>query len=263
MKRFNQCFILCTMVFALLMPSTVFAADKKLLNEASITLSSDVIPVGGTTKIKVRLLAEMTSLTYAKLTPEVSDESILTVELDGYSDYIVTGVQEGSAEVVFNIPGWTEERYPITVLSKAAYEEKMKTPQEVLDFTTYSNQIAAIIQYDEIANEAYIKNRIDTGTNRKQRYTAFNNVILPNYTKLVVEAKKIKAPNPELQALHQIYLKAIKTQLEAMTMMKEALYKTKISSNDFKAANKKMDEGVKYEGQFVDGIDKYRKKYGI
>ena len=56
---------------------------------------------------------------------------------------------------------------------------------------------------------------------------------------------------------------AIKTQLEAMTMMKEALYKTKISSNDFKAANKKMDEGVKYEGQFVDGIDKYRKKYGI
>lgn len=48
-----------------------------------------------------------------------------------------------------------------------------------------------------------------------------------------------------------------------MTMMKEALYKTKISSNDFKAANKKMDEGVKYKGQFVDGIDKYRKKYGI
>jgi hypothetical protein len=126
------------MVFALLMPSTVFAADKKLLNEASITLSSDVIPVGGTTKIKVRLLAEMTSLTYAKLTPEVSDESILTV------------------------------------LSKVAYEQKMKTPQEVLDFTTYSNQIAA-----------------------------------------------------------------------------------------FTAANKKMDEGVKYEGQFVDGIDKYRKKYGI
>ncbi|MEK3982659.1 hypothetical protein MHB77_04615 [Paenibacillus sp. FSL K6-3166] len=31
----------------------------------------------------------------------------------------------------------------------------------------------------------------------------------------------------------------------------------------FTAANKKMDEGVKYEGQFVDGIDKYRKKYGI
>ncbi|MEK5396961.1 hypothetical protein [Paenibacillus sp. FSL K6-2859] len=74
------------MVFALLMPSTVFAADKKLLNEANITLSSDVIPVGETTKIKVRLLAEMTSLTYAKLTPEASDESILTVESDGYSE---------------------------------------------------------------------------------------------------------------------------------------------------------------------------------
>lgn len=70
------------------------------------------------------------------------------------------------------------------------------------------------------------------------------------YTKLVIEAKKIKAPNAELQVLHEIYLKA-------------ALYKTKISSTAFKAANKKMDEVVKYEGQFIDGIDKYRKKYGI
>ncbi|AIQ74357.1 hypothetical protein PODO_14450 [Paenibacillus odorifer] len=263
MKRFGRYLILCTMVIALLMPSTVFAADKKLLNEASITLSSDVIPVGGTTKIKVRLLAEMTSLTYAKLTPEVSDESILTIELDGYSDYIITGVQEGSAEVVFNIPGWSKERFPITVLSEADYEEKMKTPQEVIDFTTYSNQIAAIFKFDEIASEAYVKNRIDTGNNRKQRYTAFNNVIIPNYTKLVIEAKKIKAPNTELQVLHDIYLKAIKLQLEAMTMMKEALYKTKVSSTAINAANKKMDEGVKYEGQFVDGINKYRKKYGI
>ncbi|WP_339291055.1 hypothetical protein [Paenibacillus sp. FSL E2-0201] len=53
-----------------------------------------------------------------------------------------------------------------------------------------------------------------------------------------------------MQVLHEIYLKA-------------ALYKTKISSTAFKAANKKMDEVVKYEGQFIDGIDKYRKKYGI
>lgn len=71
-------------------------------------------------------------------------------------------------------------------------------------------------------------------------------MIIPNYTKLVIEAKKIKAPNAELQVLHEIYLK-------------EALYKTKISRTAFKAANKKMDEGVKYEGQFVDRIDKYRK----
>lgn len=88
-------------------------------------------------------------------------------------------------------------------------------------------------------------------------------MIIPNYTKLVIEAKKIKAPNAELQVLHEICLKAIKSQLEAMTMIKEALYKTKISSTAFKAANKEMDEVVKYEGQFVDGIDKYRKKYGI
>lgn len=66
-----------------------------------------------------------------------------------------------------------------------------------------------------------------------------------------------------MQALHEIYLKAIKLQLEAMTMMKEALYKTKVSSTAINAANKKMEEGVKYEGQFVDGINKYRKKYGI
>ncbi|WP_156114797.1 hypothetical protein [Paenibacillus sp. FSL R5-0345] len=67
---------------------------------------------------------------------------------------------------------------------------------------------------------------------------------------MVIETKKIKAPIAELKVLHEIYLK-------------EALYKTKTSSTAFKAANKEMDEVEKYEGQFVDGIDKYRKKYGI
>lgn len=146
-------------IFVLLMPSNVFAADKKLLDEASITLSSDVIPVGGTAKIEIRILAEMTSLTYGKLQPKSSDDSILSFEVDGYFDYIVTGVKEGTADIVFNIPGWAEERFPITVLSAADYDEKMTTSQEEKDFETYSNQLSAIVKFDEIASEAYGQNR--------------------------------------------------------------------------------------------------------
>lgn len=263
MKRLGQYIMLLTIIFVLLMPSTVFAEDKKLLNEVSITLSDDVIPVGGTAKVKIRLLAELTSLTYGKLIPEISDDSIATIKLDGYSDYIITGIKEGTVEIIFNIPGWTEERFPLTVLSVADYEEKLKTPQEVIDFTTYSNQFEPIIKFAEISSDTYKQNMIDTGTNRKQRYIAFNNVIVPNFTKYVIESKKIKAPNAELIALHDVYLKSIKFQLEALTMMKEALYKTKISNTAINAANKKMLEGNKYEDQYLAGIVKYKKKYGI
>ncbi len=46
-------------------------------------------------------------------------------------------------------------------------------------------------------------------------------------------------------------------------MMKHALYKPKMSNTAVNAANKKMNEVVKYEAQFIVGIDKYLEKYGI
>lgn len=263
MKRLGQCFILCSIIFVLLMPSNVFAADKNLLDESSITLSSDVIPVGGTASLEIRILAEMTSLTYGKLQPMSSDDSILTFEADGDFDYVVKGLKEGTADVIFNVPGWAEERFPITVLSVADYDELMKPSQEEIDFNTYSDQISAIFKYYEITSDAYNQNRKLTNANRKERYIAFNNVIVPNYTKYVIEAKKIKAPNAELQALHEVYLKSIKLQLEALTMMKQALYKPNLSNNSIIAANKKMNEGVKVEDIFYEGINKYKDNYGI
>ncbi|AIQ10948.1 hypothetical protein PDUR_02175 [Paenibacillus durus] len=255
MKRLGTCLILWIVIFGLMLPTNVFAADKSMLDVATFTFSSKKLGVGETATLKVNIVAELTTLTYGQLVPKSSDESVLTVESDGYFNYVITGVKEGTADIIFSAPGWAEERYSITVKNPS---------QEEKDYLTYKDQMSALFEYDSIVHEAYNKNRMDiSAASRKERFIVFNNVIVPTYTKLVIGAKKIKAPNAELQAAHNIFLKSVKLQLEAFMLMKQHLSRGTLTDAGFKVANKKMSEGVKYDTQFGEMLDLYKKKYEI
>lgn len=257
--------ILLVLMFTLVLPASVFAANRNLLDDVTVTILSDTIEVGGTVTLEFKVKESTTSgLTTNNILVESGDPSILKVEGSG-GKFNVTGVSAGAADVVFPAYlGYGEQRFTFLVGDTSTGTEDTDygdLPQEMIDFVNYGIMLEKASVLEEKATSVYNKNKLVNNHNRKQAYIEFNTVIVPNYTKFVVELKKITAPNDELQKLHNMFLQGAKLQLEGFTIMKQVTFKPVIKNGAFSGANKKLDAGAKYITAFLNGIDAYQQKY--
>lgn len=208
-----------------------------------------------------------------------SKTSVVSVEPVTDKVY-VRAVGDGNASVKIESPGYEPVQFDFVVgdgeltgdadlstddptddewIDDGEFEEDI--PQEILDLQEYADMLISLEKFENTATASYMKNNMVTSKNRKQAYQAFTYTIIPNYNKLVWGAKNIKAPNAELQKLHNQFILGAKLQLEGFYLMKAAIAKPNITSTSFKAANKKISEGYKYIINYNKGLEAYANKY--
>ncbi len=285
---------MCLVVMVvLLFPVSAFAADKKLESVVDFTGFNTTLTVGETagfsSLIHVSSMSEIGGYDYV---PVSSDTSVLQVEpISTYYSHI-HAVGAGTATLTVDV-GHGYAPYTVTIKvvgsqDSVNHSAEDSTNNDPVDYTAsddyygtdgdytdgdanevmldalikYLNQMALLEKYEKSALSAYNKYRVVTPSNRKQAFLAFNNVIVPNYTKLVVGVKKVVPSNEELAVIHSYYLSGAKLQLEGLTMMKSSLYSTKIDNKKFANANKKIAAGIALFNKAEAKINEYTSKYG-
>ncbi|MDR0271253.1 hypothetical protein [Paenibacillus sp.] len=130
-------------------------------------------------------------------------------------------------------------------------------PQKLQDLQAYADMLTPIEAYETTALKAYQKYPMVTTSNRKDVYSSLTNAVIPNYKKVVTMVSKVKAPNAELQSIHNLMIKGSQLQLEGFTLLKEAVYKKK----SLAPANNKLEAGRKLVNQYTVKINEYVDKY--
>ncbi|WP_156934332.1 hypothetical protein [Paenibacillus zanthoxyli] len=291
-KLFKSVMCLVVMI-VLLFPVSAFAADKKLDSVVDFTGFKTTLTVGETANFSALIhdssLLEIGDYDYV---PVSSDTSVLQVESvstyyshihavgagtatltvdvgHGYAPYTVTIKVVSSQDSVNDSAEDSTNNDPVDYSATDAYygtDEDYPDDDAndvMLDaLVDYVDQLTPLEKYENLALSAYNKYRVVSPPNRKQAYLAFNKVIVPNYTKLVVGLKKIDPSNDELAAIHSYYLSGAKLQLEGFTIMKNSLYSTKIDKKKYAEANKKMTAGTALFNKALAKMDEYTSKYG-
>ncbi|QWU16656.1 hypothetical protein SAMN04487895_12352 [Paenibacillus sophorae] len=286
--------VMClAVVVVLLFPVSAFAADKSLDSVVDFTGFNTTLTVGETADFTALIHdSSLLEIGDYDFVPVSSDTSVLKVEsvLTYYSHIHAVGV--GTATLTVDIGhGYTPYTVTIKVVDSqdsANNSAEDSTNNDPVDYTAsddyygtdedytdddandvmldalveYVDQIAPLGKYENLALSTYNKYRVVTPSNRKKAYLAFNNVIVPNYTKLVVGLKKAEPSNEELAVIHSYYLSGAKLQLEGFTIMKNSLYSTKIDKKKYAEANKKMTAGTALFNKALAKMDEYSSKYG-
>lgn len=136
-------------------------------------------------------------------------------------------------------------------------EEEEALPPKLQELQDYADMLAPIEVYEDKAIAEYQKYSIVTTSNRKTVYNSLVNVVIPNYKKVVSMTAKVKAPNAELQSIHNLMVKGSQLQLEAFDLMQQAIYKKK----SLTPANNKLEAGRKLIAQYTAKLEEYAKKY--
>ncbi|MBY9077310.1 hypothetical protein KIH86_15555 [Paenibacillus sp. HN-1] len=254
LKRVAKYILGLSLILPLLLPAQpAAAAGANLKDQANFTFSAYKMDVGESVTLVISPAQEMSQFNVLDLEPVSSDESVLQVESTDYFKYKITGLSEGTADIVFTYPGYDELRFTLTV----------GTSQEEKDYWAYKQQFEKVAQYDDVAMTYYAKYQLVTTSTRKQAYYAYDKVIVPNVTQALAQSKKIKTDNPELATLHQDYIKGMKTKLDAVILFKKALAPSSPAKFSFVSANNKIKESNKYITLHLQEVKAYLKKYGI
>ncbi|AJS60955.1 hypothetical protein [Paenibacillus sp. IHBB 10380] len=150
-----------------------------------------------------------------------------------------------------NVDDEYEETYTDDQEAQEEYDPKYEA---LLD---YADQLELIAKFEDKAVTVYTKYSYITSSNRKQTYAAFNNTIIPNYTKFVVGLKKIKPTTPELKKIHETYIKGASLQLQAFTLFKNSLSSKSINYKVFDQGNVKLAAGYKLVQKSSDDLEAY------
>ncbi|AIQ10950.1 hypothetical protein [Paenibacillus durus] len=291
-KLFKSVMCLVVMV-VLLFPASAFAADEKLESVVDFTGFNTTLTVGETAGFSALIhVSSMSEIGDYDFVPVSSDTSVLQVESvstyyshihavgtgtatltvdigHGYTPYTVTIKVVDSQDSVNNSAEDSTNNDPVDYTASDDYygTDEDYTDDDANDvmldaLIEYVDQMAPLEKYENSALSAYNKYRVVTPSNRKKAYLAFNNVIVPNYTKLVVGLKKIEPLNEELNVIHSHLLSGSKLQLEGFTIMKTSLYSTKIDYKKLTNANKKLAAGRALFDKAKTEINEYTTKYG-
>ncbi|HEY2494187.1 MAG TPA: hypothetical protein VGI33_14940 [Paenibacillus sp.] len=128
---------------------------------------------------------------------------------------------------------------------------------EYVALLDYADQLGLIAKFEDKAVSSYTNNSYVTSSSRKQNYAAFNNTIIPNYTKFVVGLKKIKPTTPKLKKIHETYIKGASLQLQAFTLFKNSLSSKSINYKVFDQGNVKLAAGYKLVQKSSDDFEAY------
>ncbi|MDO7905493.1 hypothetical protein Q5741_03585 [Paenibacillus sp. JX-17] len=129
--------------------------------------------------------------------------------------------------------------------------------QQLQDYTAALEPLGV---YEDKAIDTYRNNNYVNAANRKTTFLAFNNIIVPNYTKFVQGLKAIQTPNSDLKYLHYKYTRGAYLQLEGLMLFKQSLYSQKINYKLFNQANDKLAAGRKLIDQFNTEFEAYANK---
>lgn len=257
----------------------VNAAGKSILGVVSIVKAPDILGVGEWGDFNVAIDDwSVPGIDYIDFTPVSSNPKVLKVEPMENRFSVIHGVSAGTATLTVDI-GMGYDPYEITVevtdddsYQPSSYstdtwlgedEDDSSYENELMmdDLYTYVEQFTAFQSYETKANSVYVKYRTVTASNRKAAFNAYNNVILPNYAKVVNGANKISPPNEELKEVHKNYKASMQLCYDAYKLFKESVSTTKINMNKFNAGVKKMNEARKYAQKAESLVDAYMDKY--
>ncbi len=128
------------------------------------------------------------------------------------------------------------------------------------DLIDYINQdMLDIAPLDEEVHELYEKAR--TSENDYTFYLLLDEQVLPRAKKLTEDAEAISPKTKEVRALHEIYIDAVNTQFQAMTLIMAAL-----ESQDYVMvtnANEKLDESRKLYREYQTELEKLMDKHDV
>ncbi|ASA20630.1 hypothetical protein [Paenibacillus donghaensis] len=265
MNRIIRRSFILTLIMALFAVPSAFAAGKDLSSVINVTGYSTELSIGEQTDLFVNITDyNVEGIGGVEFTPVSSDTSVLQVKYVGSTYSELTAVGEGAATITYNIG---EGYNPYTINFTVGKASQNSTPNEdapdssynqaIEDLNIYIEQLEKIEKYESLAFDSYNKNTFVTNNTRKKVLSAFDQTILPNYSKFVYHLKTLTAPNAELQKIHNTYVKGAKLQLEGMTLMRKSLYKSKVDFKTFDAANIKIKSGLKSLTAAMQALEDY------
>ncbi|WP_068613416.1 hypothetical protein [Paenibacillus tuaregi] len=269
MSKFTRWLMAAPLISALAFPTISAAAPQKAVSDVcTFEVPTYDLVVSKDAKKNSTSIAYtcQTGILSIDVSSKAEDSSVVKTE-DGFGHIDVTALKPGSTDVLVSVYGYGE---PARIKFNVAAEsdqgtETPETPavQEdpaIQQLQDYIGQMKKLVNYENTAVNTYNKYQYVSSKNRKEAYYAFANTIVPNYTKFVAGIKAMKTPNADLKRINALYIKGSSYQLEALTLMKKALYNTKIDSKLYKQANAKLAEGRKLISQFSSEFEKYTNK---
>lgn len=130
------------------------------------------------------------------------------------------------------------------------------------DLITYINDGMLPLAKDETAvTDKYEAMTKDDNADDLTLYNTLNDEIIPEYSKFVEKVEAVKTETPEVRALHEIYIKAVNIQNEAMITMVDALDKQDL--NLVNESNAKLSESRKLSRDFQEQLNTLAKKHDV
>lgn len=287
LKKFFAAFVSVTMLIAVMLPASVFAASQapSLTDVCTFKVDKQRIYVSDDSSKKtatIEAACDTSKISLLDIHAESSNPSVGTVEQSN-SSYSVKSVSDGSFSVKLSADGYTAFQMDFAVGDAAPLGNAdlpavdpddssaaddtgpvaaidPRVEKAINELQAYADQLTPFAKYEEAAVNTYAKYRLVTPKTRKQAYLAFNNVIIPNYTKFVYFLKNVKTTNTYLAAMNADYIKGAKLQLEGFNLMKASLSKASIDQKMYKAANVKLNAGYKLIAKFSTDFENYALK---
>ncbi|WP_379127238.1 hypothetical protein [Paenibacillus sp. sgz500958] len=270
MKKLVNSILIAIMLLVTAFPLSAAAAGLNLSSVVSFSGFDTSMTVGEVSDFNVQITDwTVEGIMNFNYLPVSSDSSVVRVKAVGALYSQLEAVGPGTATITIDAGhGYEPYKETLTVYNPGEEPVDDTISEEDLnpmlnDLVDYADAITIIEPYETKAVEGFNKYLVVTNSNRKQAFTSLNTVVIPNYTKFVVELKKIIPQNEELAAVHKLYLDGAKLQLEGMQLMKTSLSKTTINRTQYTAARKKVVAGRTILEKAIKEIEAYGAKYSF
>lgn len=146
---------------------------------------------------------------------------------------------------------------PSVYAAEVSPEAQPQSPEQIAA-REYADRLDEITSYANKAAAAFNPFKTVSASNRKELYTALNNVIVPSYSKFYYELKRLDPPDGELTELHGHYMKGAALQLQGMQLIKKSLYAAEINWTTYNQGQDKLKAGKKELALFIEGFKAYK-----
>lgn len=146
---------------------------------------------------------------------------------------------------------------PAVYAAAASSATQQQSPEQIAA-RQYADRLDEITSYANKAAGSFNAFKTVSASNRKELYTALNNVIVPSYSKFYYELKRLDPPSGELTELHAHYLQGAALQLQGMQLIKKSLYAAEINWTTYNQGQDKLKAGKKELTLFIEGFKAYK-----
>lgn len=127
-----------------------------------------------------------------------------------------------------------------------------KVTKDILNYV--NNQLPPLAELEDVSVRAWESVSGDNYIDDETMYDTLEKTILPQYSDFVTKLKAITVETPELQEVHNLYIKGATSQLEAFQTVKKAIEEENDSLID--VANEKLTSGYELIMQMQDKLQK-------